>query len=30
MYDGYLGGDYDAWYVAPSHAEKLAQIRVAR
>jgi hypothetical protein len=27
MYDGYLGGDYDAWYVAPSHAEKLAQIR---
>ena len=27
MYDGYLGGDYDAWYVAPSHADKLAQIR---
>ena len=27
MYDGYLGGDYDAWYVAPSHAEKLAAIR---
>ena len=27
MYDGYLGGDYDAWYVALSHTEKLAQIR---
>jgi CubicO group peptidase (beta-lactamase class C family) len=24
--DGYLGGDYDAWYTAPSHEEKLAQI----
>jgi hypothetical protein len=24
--DGYLGGDYDAWYTAPSHQEKLAQI----
>lgn len=24
--DGYLDGDYDAWYTAPSHAEKLAQI----
>ena len=24
--DGYLGGDYDAWYMAPSHEEKLAQI----
>jgi hypothetical protein len=24
--DGYLGGDYDAWYTAPSHVEKLAQI----
>jgi CubicO group peptidase (beta-lactamase class C family) len=24
--DGYLGGDYDAWYTAPSHDEKLAQI----
>ncbi len=27
MYDGYLGGDYDAWYLAPSHAEKVAEIR---
>jgi CubicO group peptidase (beta-lactamase class C family) len=27
MYDGYLGGDYDAWYLAPSHADKLAAIR---
>jgi hypothetical protein len=26
IYDGYLGGDYDAWYTAPSAAEKLAQI----
>ncbi len=26
MYDGYLGGDYDAWYLAPSHAEKIRQI----
>ncbi len=24
--DGYLGGNYDAWYTAPSHEEKLAQI----
>jgi CubicO group peptidase (beta-lactamase class C family) len=24
--NGYLGGDYDAWYTAPSHEEKLAQI----
>jgi hypothetical protein len=24
--DGYLGGDYDGWYTAPSHEEKLAQI----
>jgi hypothetical protein len=24
--DGYLDGNYDAWYTAPSHAEKLAQI----
>ena len=24
--DGYLGADYDAWYTAPSHAEKIAQI----
>jgi hypothetical protein len=24
--DGYLGGDYDAWYTAPSHEEKMAQI----
>jgi hypothetical protein len=26
MYDGYLGGNYDAWYTAPSHAEKIRQI----
>jgi CubicO group peptidase (beta-lactamase class C family) len=26
IFDGYLGGDYDAWYTAPSHEEKLAQI----
>lgn len=25
-FDGYLGGDYDAWYTAPSHAEKIRQI----
>jgi CubicO group peptidase (beta-lactamase class C family) len=24
--DGYLEGNYDAWYTAPSHADKLAQI----
>jgi CubicO group peptidase (beta-lactamase class C family) len=24
--DGYLDGNYDAWYTAPSHAQKLAQI----
>jgi len=24
--DGYLGGDYDAWYTAPSHDEKIKQI----
>jgi len=24
--DGYLDGDYDAWYTAPSHEEKLAQV----
>jgi hypothetical protein len=24
--DGYLGGDYDAWYTAPSHADKIRQI----
>jgi hypothetical protein len=23
--DGYLGGDYDAWYTAPSHEEKLRE-----
>jgi hypothetical protein len=27
IFDGYLGGDYDAWYKAPSNAEKLAEIR---
>jgi len=26
IFDGYLDGNYDAWYTAPSHAEKLAQI----
>jgi hypothetical protein len=26
IYDGYLEGDYDGWYTAPSHAEKLAAI----
>jgi len=26
VFDGYLDGDYDAWYTAPSHADKLAQI----
>jgi CubicO group peptidase (beta-lactamase class C family) len=26
IFDGYLGGDYDAWYTAPSHAEKIKQI----
>lgn len=25
--DGYLEGDYDAWYTAPSHREKIKQIR---
>jgi hypothetical protein len=29
FFDGYLEGDYDAWYLAPSHAEKLAVIRRA-
>jgi hypothetical protein len=27
IYDGYLEGDYDAWYTAPSHAQKIAQIQ---
>jgi hypothetical protein len=26
VYDGYLEGNYDAWYTAPSHEEKIAQI----
>ncbi|MDE2306015.1 MAG: hypothetical protein KGL34_10670 [Gammaproteobacteria bacterium] len=26
LFDGYLQGDYDAWYLAPSYAEKIAQI----
>ena len=26
VYDGYLDGDYDGWYTAPSHADKLAHI----
>jgi len=26
IHDGYLEGDYDGWYTAPSHAEKLAHI----
>ncbi|MBS0367382.1 MAG: hypothetical protein JSR67_16330 [Proteobacteria bacterium] len=25
--DGHLGGDYDAWYTGPSHADKLRQIQ---
>jgi len=27
-FDGYLEGDYDAWYMAPSNAEKLRQINI--
>jgi hypothetical protein len=26
IFDGYLDGDYDAWYTAPSHADKIRQI----
>lgn len=26
IFDGYLGGNYDAWYTAPSHAEKIKLI----
>ncbi|MDE2052832.1 MAG: serine hydrolase, partial [Gammaproteobacteria bacterium] len=26
-FDGYLEGDYDAWYSAPSHREKVKQIK---
>ena len=26
VYDGYLDGDYDGWYTAPSNAEKIAHI----
>jgi CubicO group peptidase (beta-lactamase class C family) len=26
IFDGYLGGDYDAWYTAHSHAAKIRQI----
>lgn len=26
IFDGYLGGDYDAWYTAPSFADKIKQI----
>jgi CubicO group peptidase (beta-lactamase class C family) len=26
IFDGYLAGDYDAWYTAPSHADKIRQI----
>ncbi|HMK87728.1 MAG TPA: serine hydrolase [Steroidobacteraceae bacterium] len=26
IFDGYLGGDYDAWYTAPSFADKIRQI----
>jgi hypothetical protein len=29
VFDGYLGGDYDAWYTAPSHAEKIRQINLS-
>ncbi len=28
VFDGYLGGDYDAWYTAPSNADKIHQIAV--
>jgi hypothetical protein len=27
IYDGYLGGDYDAWYLAHSQTDKIAAIR---
>jgi CubicO group peptidase (beta-lactamase class C family) len=26
IFDGYLGGNYDAWYTAPANAEKIRQI----
>jgi len=26
IFEGYLGGDYDAWYTAPSYADKIRQI----
>jgi CubicO group peptidase (beta-lactamase class C family) len=26
IFDGYLDGNYDAWYLAPSHADKIRQI----
>jgi hypothetical protein len=26
IFDGYLGGDYDAWYTAPSLADKIRQV----
>jgi CubicO group peptidase (beta-lactamase class C family) len=26
IFDGYLGGDYDAWYTAPTFADKIRQI----
>jgi hypothetical protein len=26
IFDGYLGGNYDAWYTAPSYADKIRQI----
>ncbi len=29
IFDGYLGGDYDAWYTAPSLADKIRQINTA-
>jgi len=28
IFDGYLGGEYDAWYTAPSLADKVKQIAV--
>src|SRR6201999_466420 len=28
IFDGYLGGDYDAWYTAPSFADKIKQINM--
>ena len=29
IFDGYLDGDYDAWYTAPSNADKIRQINAS-